>query len=73
MTIHGSERVNDVRFDHGAQTKRDTCHDCCQGILVSDMDGFGYWDEEGDGRGYHRMVQRVWPWLDRSQLKSIVT
>jgi len=37
---------------HGRRIMRGYCHDCSQGSLSLARDGFEYWNEEGDGRGF---------------------
>jgi hypothetical protein len=37
---------------HKMRIDRGTCHDCSQGMLASWGDGFEYWNEESDGRGF---------------------
>ena len=37
---------------HGTRIMRGHCSDCSQGMLSSCKDGFEYWNEDGDGRGF---------------------
>jgi hypothetical protein len=35
------------------RSQQGTCHDCAQGCGLSRIkDGFAYWDQDGDGRGF---------------------
>jgi Zn finger protein HypA/HybF involved in hydrogenase expression len=37
---------------HGETAGAGRCRDCAQGMLSQIRDGFEYFDEEGDGRGF---------------------
>jgi Zn finger protein HypA/HybF involved in hydrogenase expression len=37
---------------HGTRLMQGKCFDCSQGMLSPAKDGFEYWDENNEGRGY---------------------
>jgi hypothetical protein len=46
------EAPQELIAKHGTRIMRGYCHDCSQGSLSLARDGFEYWNEEGDGRGF---------------------
>ena len=37
---------------HGTRIYKGHCRDCAEGMTSPSRDGFEYWDEEADGRGF---------------------
>ena len=38
--------------EHGTRTTHGHCCDCTQGMITNAVEGFEYWDEDGEGRGF---------------------
>jgi hypothetical protein len=46
------ETSPEINVKHGTQALQGSCHDCAQGIIAPVMEGFEYWNEDGDGIGF---------------------
>jgi hypothetical protein len=49
---HERNDESDSTAEHGACVFTGKCHDCAQGMISRAREGFEYFDEEGDGRGF---------------------
>jgi hypothetical protein len=47
-----NKKVRANEFKHGTRLTQGKCFDCSQGMLSAAKDGFEYWDENNEGRGF---------------------
>ena len=49
---NSKEERSGSNVKHGTRIYKGHCRDCAEGMISPSRDGFEYFDEEGDGRGF---------------------
>ena len=49
---NSEEESGGSNVKHGTRIYKGHCRDCAEGMTSPSRDGFEYFDEEGDGRGF---------------------